>query len=484
MDTYNKLLIDDKKMINGREFTYSRETNKFTFESPLKNFDHTVLNSFHPQPNDDNDFKSRLENEIHKLLLTPGELRFEASLYSKTNGLRYYSVFIKNDETEPKIIKGMIYDITKEKDLLNKMIHAEKLRSLGELASGIAHDFNNHLMVITGSCELLGMQELTEKQKQYVNNIYQSAKKSSELIKKLLNFGHAEANENRAFNLIDVVNDAKDIMSHTTKNKTKIHFTTNLMDAIILGNISSIENSIINLIKNGIEAMHENGCIYIDLTAIYLDTIPEGAILSNTPNGYYYKLEIKDEGSGISEEIMDKIFNPFFSTKSKQKGTGLGLSTVLSTVLEHEGLITVSTKKGVGSKFTLYFKTLNEPILKKDRYHIMLVEDDDMVRTVVSEILSDLSYHVVSFSNGFDALDYYKKNLNEIDIVISDMRMPNMNGMQLHKKLSTLNPNLLFIMLSGFVNEITLEEDEKTIILAKPVTVKTIEEAIKKLLKL
>ena len=338
-------------------------------------------------------------------------------------------------------------------------------------------------MVITGSCELLGMQELTDKQKQYVNNIYQSAKKSSELIKKLLNFGHAEAHEDKEFNLIDVVNDAKDIMSHTTKNKTKINFTTNLLDAMISGNISSIENSIINIIKNGIEAMNENGSIYIDLTAVYLDAIPQGAILSNTPNGYYYKLEIKDEGVGISDEIMDKIFNPFFTTKTKQKGTGLGLATVLSTILEHEGLITVSSKKGVGSKFTLYFKTLKEPILKKDRYHIMLVEDEEMVRMVVSEILTDLSYHVVSFPSGMEAYEYYKKNQNEVDVVISDMRMPNMNGLQLHKKLKTLNPNLLFIMLSGFVEEITLEEDDKTIILAKPVTVKIIEEAIKKLLK-
>ena len=484
METYSKLLIDDKKMINGKEFVYDKKTNKFTFTSILKNFDNTIFNSFTPHLNEETDFKSRLENEIYKLLTSPGEFRFEASLYSKANGLRYYSVFIKNNEDNPELIDGALYDITKEKDLLNKMIHAEKLRTLGELASGIAHDFNNHLMVITGSCELLGLQELTDKQKQYVNNIYQSAKKSSELIKKLLTFGHADTHENCTFDLIKVVNDAKEIMNHTTKNKSKINFTTNLLDAMISGNVSSIENSIINLIKNGIEAMHDDGNIYIDLTAVYLDNIPKGAILSNTPNGYYYKLEIKDEGSGISEEIMDKIFNPFFTTKTKQKGTGLGLATVLSTVLEHEGLITVSTKKGVGSKFTLYFKTLNDPILKKDRYRIMLVEDEEMVRSVISEILTDLSYHVVSFSNGVDAYDYYKKNSSEVDVVISDMRMPNMNGMQLHKKLHTINPNLLFIMLSGFVNEITLEEDERTMILAKPITVKAIEEAIRKLLKI
>lgn len=484
MENYSKLIIDGEKMINGRKFTYDIISNTFLFDSPLKNFDMEVLNSFTPKLNNDNDFKSRLENEIYKLSITTGEFRFETSLYSKNKGLRYYSLYIKNSEEDPNIINGIIYDVTNEKNLLSKMVHAEKLRSIGELASGIAHDFNNHLMVITGSCELLEMQELNEKQKNYVKNIYQSAKRSSELIKKLLQFSRAENYENQKFDLIDIINDAKDIMSHTTKNKTKIHFTTNLKDAFIVGNISSIENSIINLIKNGIDAMNENGSLYIDLTAEYLDTIPENSILSTTPEGFYFKLEIKDEGSGISDEIMGKIFNPFFTTKDKQKGTGLGLSTVLSTVLEHEGLITVSSKKGIGSKFTLYFKTLDEPVLKKDRYHIMLVDDEEMVRSVIGEVLSDLSYHVVSFSSASEALEYYKKNINEIDVVISDMRMPNMNGIQLYKKLIALNPKLLFIMLSGFVNEITLEENENTMILAKPITVKNIEMAIKKLLKI
>lgn len=484
MENYSKLIIDGQMMGNGRKFVYNIETNKFSFEAPLKNFDEDVLKSFKPKLNNDNDFKSRLENEIYKLSIAKGEFRYETSMYSKGKGLRYYSLHLSNDESDENIINGTIYDITNEKNLLSKMVHAEKLRSIGEIASGIAHDLNNHLMVITGSCELLEMQDLTEKQNNYVKNIYQSAKKSSELIKKILQFGRAEHYENQEFDLINIINDAKDIMSHTTKNKTKIHFTTNLKDAVIAGNVSSIENAIINVIKNGIDAMNENGSIYIDLTAEYLDTMPPNSISSTTPEGFYYKLEIKDEGTGISEEIMDKIFNPFFTTKVKQKGTGLGLSTVLSTILEHEGMITVTSKKGIGSKFTLYFKTLTEPVLKKDRYHIMLVDDEDMVRNVISEVLTDLSYHVVCFSNASEALDYYKKNIAEVDVVISDMRMPNMNGMQLYKKLITLNSDLRFIMLSGFVDEITLDENENTLILSKPITVKNIDLMIKKLLKI
>ena len=484
MENYSKLIIDGGKLINGKDFTYIVKSKEFHFDEPLKNFDNGVLNNFNPKLNNDNDFKSRLENEIYKLLLSTGELRYESSLYSKNKGLRYYSISLRKNNDEDEIISGTIYDVTNEKNLLSKMVHAEKLRSIGEVASGIAHDFNNHLMVITGSCELLELQELNEKSKRYIENIYQSAKKSSELIKKLLQFGRAEDYGNQKFDLIDIINDSKEIMSHTTKNKTKIHFTTNLKEAIIEGNISSIENSIINVIKNGVDAMDGSGSIYIDLTAEYLDTVPANSVLSTTPEGFYYKLEIKDEGSGISSEIMDKIFNPFFSTKEKQKGTGLGLSTVMSTMLEHEGLITVSSKKNVGTKFTLYFRSLDEPILKKERYHVLLVDDEEMVRSVIGDMLTDLSYHVVSFDNAAKAYEYYKKNIGEIDVVISDMRMPDMNGMQLYKKLKTLDPKLMFIMLSGFVDEVLLEEDENTLILAKPITVKKISESIKKLLKI
>ena len=484
MENYSKLLIDNDKMINGKKFTYNLKSGEFVFEVTPKYLEMDIFKNFKPKQNEQSDFKSRLENEIYRLSNSIGESRFEASLYSKNRGLRYYSINIKNSENEPNIIEGIIYDVTNEKNLLSKMAHAEKLRSIGELASGIAHDFNNHLMVITGSCELLQMQDLTEKQKNYINNIYQSAKKSSELIKKLLQFGRSDDYCTQRFDLISVVNDVKDIMSHTTKNKAKINFTTNLKDAFIIGNINSIENSIINLIKNGIDAMNESGAIYIDLTAEYLESIPENSVITTTPNGYFYKLEIKDEGTGISDEIKDKIFNPFFTTKDKQKGTGLGLATVLSTVLEHEGIITVSSKKGIGSKFTLYFKTLDEPVLKKERYRVMLVDDEEIVRNVISEVLTDLSYHVVSFSSASEALNHYKKNVSEIDVVISDMRMPNMNGFQLYKKLISINPNLMFIMLSGFVDEVSLEEDEKTLVLAKPISVKSLDEVIKKLLKI
>ena len=178
MDNYSKLLIDNDKMINGKIFTYNLKTGEFKFEVTPKYLEMDVLKNFRPKANDNDDFKSRLENEIYKLSISSGEYRFESSLYSKNKGLRYYSVNIKNSESEPNIIDGVIYDITNQKNLLSKMAQAEKLRSIGEIASGIAHDFNNHLMVITGSCELLELQDLTDKQKKTLEKMKQEGKKN------------------------------------------------------------------------------------------------------------------------------------------------------------------------------------------------------------------------------------------------------------------------------------------------------------------
>ena len=482
MGNYNKLLIGTDKLLLGSKFVYDAKNNKFHFEKKINEIDENIITSFKPKFSSNEDFKSRLENEILKLLVTPGETRFETSYYSKKSGLRYYSIGAKNSCDDPTIIEGSIFDVTNEKIMLAKMTQAEKLRSLGELSSGIAHDFNNQLMVITGSCELMMLQELDEKQKRYINNIYQSAKKSSELIKKLLAFGHVDNDEKINMDLVKVLTDTIDIIMQTTKNKVKVHFSTNLKEAFINGNVSDIENVIINLIRNSIDAMKRDGNVYISLSMEYVKETPLHSVFKFTSEGYYYKVEVKDEGSGIPKSIMDKIFNPFFSTKESGKGTGLGLSTVYNTMLEHEGILTVDSEVGVGTTFNLYFRALDIKEDLNEVNKILVIDDDDMVRNIICDILLDLNYQVISFSNGKDALSYYKKHYEFIDLVISDYRMPQMDGEEVYKEFIKINPNLLFILLSGYVEEVKLAEGCNLLKLSKPITVKMIDESIKKLL--
>ena len=192
---------------------------------------------------------------------------------------------------------------------------------------------------------------------------------------------------------------------------------------------------------------------------------------------------MKDEGSGISKSIIDKIFNPFFSTKESGKGTGLGLSTVYNTMLEHEGILTVDSEVGVGTTFNLYFRALDVKEEIDEVNKILVIDDDEMVRNIICDMLLDLNYQVISFSNGKDALTYYKKHHEYVDLVISDYRMPNMDGEEVYKEFIKINPNLLFILLSGYVDEVKLQESDNIFKLSKPITVKMIDESIKKLLK-
>ena len=178
MGNYNKLLVGTDKLLLGSKFVYDAKNNKFHFDKKINEIDDNFLTSFKPKFSSNEDFKSRLENEVLKLLVTPGETRFETSYYSKKSGLRYYSIGAKNSESDPTIIEGSIFDVTNEKIILAKMTQAEKLRSLGELSSGIAHDFNNQLMVITGSCELMMLQELDEKQKEMVKSFAKNLKEN------------------------------------------------------------------------------------------------------------------------------------------------------------------------------------------------------------------------------------------------------------------------------------------------------------------
>ena len=353
MPLYSNLTLDDERFVELRRFKYDFRTNEFSFSNSYKEIDEDFKEFFNPHFSTVTELKTKLEDEVYKLKENPGKFDFNISYYSKGYGLRYFRI-VGSNERDHNIVYGIVYDVTNEHDLLQKMNQAEKLRTVGELSGGIAHDFNNNLMIISGASELLLLGDLTEKQRDYVKKIFGAAKRSAELSKKLLAFSRVK-DIDEDFDLIDAVNNVISIIYYTTKSKMNINFETEVSNAIVYGNSSQITNAIINVVKNGIEASSENGHIDIKLEEEYLDIVPRNAITGINPDGVYFKLSITDYGSGISGENLDKIFNPFFSTKSENEGTGLGLSAVLSTILASKGIISVETSEGEGSTFTLYF---------------------------------------------------------------------------------------------------------------------------------
>ena len=353
MPFYNDLTLKDEKFMELRRFSYDFNLNKFSFSNKYKEIDEDFLEFFNPDFISNDEFRTKLEEEVMSLKNKPGKFDFKLSYYSKEYGLRYYRVLGSN-KRDNNIVYGIIYDVTNEHDLLQKMNHAERIRMVGELSGGIAHDFNNNLMIISGASELLMLGDLDEKQKEYVNKIYHAARRSAELSKKLLMFSRVKE-EDELFDLVNVIDNVISIINYTTKNDVKINFVKGVKNAYIYGNSADITNAIINLVKNAIEASNSDVVVDINLTVEFLNELPKNSITTIKPCGEYYKLEIIDYGSGISKENMDKIFNPFFSTKNEKEGTGLGLSAVLSTVIATKGIISLKTQEDVGSTFTLFF---------------------------------------------------------------------------------------------------------------------------------
>lgn len=433
-------------------------------------------------------FIKKLANELIEMRDKEEVLRFEHEFYL-LDQYRYFFINGKYNK-EKNIFIGIIVDDTPNFNMKLQTIQAEKLRSLGALAGGIAHDFNNQLMVILGNCELLKRHLKDEKNIKYLNSIEHSARNSTELIEKLRTFGHVDTIEKKPFNLISCIKETISIVEHTSDTKVKIYCESKSTSIGVNANYTMIQNALLNLCKNSLESVDENGgLLIVSAGEVFLDKLPIDSITSQFTPGKYAYIKIADNGCGIEPSKIGKIFDPFFSTKTFDKGTGLGLSTVLGTINSHNGLVSVSSIVNQGTLFTIYLNSLEfeeelEISLDKKKKEIMLIDDDYLVRMVLRDILDDLGYEVSCFSNGLEAIEYYKKNIDNVSLVVSDMMMPEMNGKEVFLKLKELNPLVKFIILSGYSSENNEDiMDSLVAYLKKPLLVHELEEILEKSLK-
>ncbi len=430
------------------------------------------------------DFFSAFNNELYNIRINGGSIRFERELKLMCC-TRFFIIKGTYFENEDKFI-GVIIDDTSSYILNQKAIHAEKLRSIGALAGGIAHDFNNQLMVISGSCELLKRKIKDVQLHSYLKNIEDSTKNSSELIKKLLTFGNITKVDKEEFNLIKCIEDTITILEHTSNKKTTIMYESYLDEILIYGNFGLIQNSLLNICKNAIESIKKEGLLLIKAKTIYLNKLPdEIANHQLFSNGLYAAIEITDNGCGMSEETLNNIFDPFFTTKGFDKGIGLGLSTVIGTIEGHNGLIGVKSSVGKGTTFTIYLKVTKGEVVQMEntQKQIMIIDDENLVRMVLQDILIDLGYKVKSFESGAKAIEYYKVNKKDIDLVICDMMMPKLTGSDVFKALKKINKDVKFIILSGYSNEDIDELHGVCDYLTKPIMLNSLGNVIENALK-
>jgi PAS domain S-box-containing protein len=371
---------------------------------------------------------------------------------------------LKNQEGNPYSILAIVKDISDkktaelEKAVLEEQFRAVyKMEAIGQLAGGIAHDFNNILGAISGYADIIKTRySEDEKLLKYSSMIISAATRASELTKKLLTFARKSKLQMIAFNIHDLLRDAKDLLEHTIDKNIVITSDFLAKDSIIIGDSSQFQSAVMNLGLNARDAMPNGGTLHIKTGNITIDTEYSKTHAYTIAPGYYTYVSISDTGTGMDKQVMKHLFEPFFTTKDIGKGTGLGLASVYGTVKSHSGYIDVSSEPGNGSIFTLYFpashQTLGEEprdpdIIHKGNATIMVVDDESFMRDALKEMLSWLGYNVFTASNGDEAIEIVSKN--HLDLIIFDMIMPGMNGRNCFKQIRTFNKTVRALLSTG-----------------------------------
>jgi len=359
-------------------------------------------------------------------------------------------------------------DVTEEYRLQERLRQSEKMDAIGQLAGGVAHDFNNMLGGIMGAIDILSSR-LTDRPDthQLLKIIVDSSERAADLTRELLTFSRKQPVASTPVDVTIPLKDALKLLERTVDKRIKLEINIPDDSFQIIGEPSQLQSMFMNLLINASHAMPEGGTIYVALSSTEVDEYFNMVLHGDIVPGEYVDIEIRDTGSGIHQKDLCRIFEPFFTTKGKGKGTGLGLASVIGNVQQHGGAINVYSEVGVGTSFHIFLpltqdcaKNINRKIIEPvhGNGHIMVVEDEAVMRTTATVILEDLGYTVVSAENGLQALEIFRNIYNEVDLVILDMVMPEMNGRDCFIEMQKIDPDLRVLFTSGFACDDTLRE--------------------------
>jgi len=387
--------------------------------------------------------------------------------------------------------------VTREISLEKKMIQDQRLESVGTIAGGIAHDFNNILAVILPTAQLLKLKlKDFPEYFHYLDAIERAAEQASTLSKQILAFSRGGNQENfEIINLNNVIEEFVKMFRRVLDRKINLHVALDNHIQNIKADGNQIEQILMNLSINARDAMPSGGDLFIRTSTVVVGEIGENEYDSRLKPGKYVRLEVEDNGKGIPPEIMDKIFDPFFTSKRKEEGTGLGLSVVYGIVKAHEGVISVKSQIGKGTLFTIYFPVTDEQLQKKESENMVLesgngtlliVDDEEMIHETLTGMLENLNYNIISAKNGKEAVEIFKEKQSELDAIIMDIQMPEMDGVEAAQKILTIDPEACIIFTSGYANDKRLSELKKLdqgFFLKKPYKIGVLADIIKRALE-
>jgi len=394
----------------------------------------------------------------------------------KENGYDQYEKFLLESaasQTAP-ILNSLLEKEAQEKEhkkMQARIEQAQKMEAVGNLAGGIAHDFNNILFPIIGMSELM-MEDFEPNSLEYENalEINTAGKRAKDLVNQILSFSRQTEHERMPVKFQKILQEVLKLCRSSIPTNIEIEQDIQQDCGSIRANATQLHQIGMNLITNAYHAVQDkNGKIAVQLKECILDKKEKSFLSLNA--GKYVRLSVFDNGTGIPEEIKDKIFEPYFTTKKKGKGTGLGLSVVYGIVKEFGGEVQVSSSVGAGTTFNIYLplsKTHHTPNIantgfdiKTGHEHILLVDDEPAIAQLVRLILERLGYTVTSRVNSIEALEAFKENPDKFDMVISDMSMPAMTGDQLAYEIKKIRSNMPVVICTGFSERIDKEKAEK-----------------------
>jgi len=364
---------------------------------------------------------------------------------------------VGGDEMRYMGTHGVARDISGRKRLEDKLQHAQKMEAIGTLAGGVAHDFNNLLMGVQGYASIM-LLDLEADHPNYhrLRSIEQYVQRGAELTKQLLGFARGGKYDVKSVNLNELVGNVARMFGRTKKEITiNENYAKDILPVEV--DAGQIEQILLNLFLNASDAMPGGGNITIESESIALDEFETRPF--KIKSGPYVKISVTDTGVGMDEATQKRIFEPFFTTKEMGRGTGLGLASAYGIVKNHNGLIDVVSKKGVGSTFIFCLPASNRVVqtempdksrVLKGPETVMFVDDEEMIVEVGEEILKALGYSVLLCRSGEEAIDVYKKKKEEIDIIVLDMIMPGMGGGETYDRFRQINPGVKVLLSSGY----------------------------------
>jgi PAS domain S-box-containing protein len=380
---------------------------------------------------------------------------------SEELALEISNSFIPSDGNGKSLL-SIFRDTTERMGLEQQLRQAQKMEAVGQLAGGVAHDFNNILAAIRGNTELALMDadQISARTADNLNQVIAAADRAASLTSQLLAFGRKQTLQTRALNVNEVVANVTKMLARIIGEDIQLQSTFAAESPFVQADPAIVEQALINLVVNARDAMPRGGKLTIathttTLDAAYAQVHPEAR------PGQFVCLTVSDSGAGITPENLPHIFEPFFTTKGVGKSTGLGLATVHGIVEQHQGWVEVSSQLGVGSTFKVFLPAIEAPALTVPdppvelkspggTETILLVEDEEPVRSLMSRLLQNFGYRVWVADSARAALELWRAQASEIDLLLTDIIMPGMNGRELAERLREQQPALKVIFMSGY----------------------------------